>query len=147
MSPMSVFPKWLVDALDSLVAGDVDGWMSMYAPDAVHEFPFAPKDGVRRLDGREAIAAYVSQVVNKGRLRFGTFSNICVRETGDEIIVEADGNHQRICDDTPVVLSYVWFITRRDGRVTHFRDYVNPMQLSNALDVSGHSASKPGTTP
>jgi hypothetical protein len=77
--------------------------MSIYGPDAVHEFPWASEDRVRRLEGREAIAAYMS---------------------------EADGHHQRIAGDTPVDLSYIWFITVRESRVTHFRDYMNPLQLS-----------------
>ncbi len=38
--------------------------------------------------------------------------------------------HRRIPDDTPRDLRYVWFITLRDGQVMHFRDYMNPLQLS-----------------
>lgn len=130
MSPTSALPTWLTDAIDSLTTGDLDGWMSIYTPDAVHEFPFAPADRVRRLEGREAIAAYMSEIVNGGRLRFGSFTNIRARAAGDEIIVEADGHHHRIADDAPVQLSYVWFITLHDGQVTHLRDYMGPLQLS-----------------
>ncbi len=102
--------------------------MEIYAPDAVHEFPFAPEGAIRRLDGQNTIAAYMSQLL--GRIRFGSLSNVRVREAGDELIIEATGHHRRIPDDTPMDLSYVWFITRRDGPVTHVRDYMNPLQLS-----------------
>jgi ketosteroid isomerase-like protein len=30
----------------------------------------------------------------------------------------------------PRDLSYIWFIARRDGRVTLFQDYTNPLQTS-----------------
>ena len=124
------FPNWLAQALDALKSGNVDGWMNIYAPNAVHEFPFAAEGGIGRLEGRDEIRAYMSGVVSAGRLRFGPFSDVRVRDAGDETIVEANGHHQRISDDAPLVLSYVWFITRRDGLVTHFRDYMNPLQLA-----------------
>lgn len=132
MSPTAVLPGWLAEAFESLVAGDVDVWASIYAPDAVHEVPFAPEARERRIEGREAIAARLGEVFDsgKGRLRFGTFDNVHVREIGDEVIIEGDGHHRRTVDDTPVEIRCVWFITRRDGQVTHFRDYMNPLTLS-----------------
>lgn len=69
MSPKSALPEWFAKAHSCLMAGDIDGFMSMYAPDAVHEFPWAPENQVRRLEGREAIAAYMSQL--PGRIEFG----------------------------------------------------------------------------
>lgn len=128
MSSTSALPEWLARASDSLAAGDVDGWMEIYAPDAIHEFPFAPEGAIRRLEGRDAIAAYMRQL--PARIRFGSFSEVRVREAGNEVIVEATGHHRRVADDTPMDLSYVWFITRDDDRVSHIRDYMNPLQLS-----------------
>jgi hypothetical protein len=127
MSPASTLPAWFANARDSLAAGDVDGWMSMYAPDAVHEFPWAPDGRVRRLEGREAIREYMSQM--PGRIEFGPLTGIQVREAGDETIVQATGHHRRP-DGTPRDLGYIWFITRRDGGVTLFQDYTNPLQAS-----------------
>lgn len=85
----------------------------------------------RRTEGRDAIAARLRAVfdADTGRLRFGSFDNARVREAGDEVIIEGDGHH-RTADGTPVEISCVWFITRRDGQVTHFRDYMNPVPLT-----------------
>jgi ketosteroid isomerase-like protein len=129
MSPTSTLPEWFARAIEALQAGDTDGYMEIYAPDAVHEFPFAPEGAIRRLAGRDAIAAYMRRLPEL--MRFGSLSDVRVRETGDEFIIEAMGHHRRIPDDTPRDLSYVWFITRRDGQVVHFRDYMNPLQLSS----------------
>ena len=119
---------WFARAIEALQAGNIDGWMEIYAPDAVHEFPFAPEGAPRRLEGRDTIAAYMGQLPKL--IRFGSLSDVRVREAGDEVIIEATGHHRRVSDDTPRELSYVWFITLRDGKVTHFRDYMNPLQLS-----------------
>ncbi len=128
MSPTSTLPHWFARAVEALQAGDVDDWMEIYAPDAVHAFPFAPEGAIPRLVGRDAIAAYMRQLPE--RIRFGSLNDVRVREAGDELIIEATGRHRRIPDDTPMDLSYVWFITLRDGKVAHFRDYMNPLQLS-----------------
>jgi ketosteroid isomerase-like protein len=120
----STLPGWLSDALGAFAAGDTDGFMKIYAPEAVHEFPFAAEGQARRLEGRDEIAAYMRQL--PGRIRFGSFENIRVREIGDEVIMEADGHHQRL-DGTPFNVRYVSFITLRDGLVSYYRDYMGPL--------------------
>ena len=122
MSPTSTLPEWFARAISSLQAGNVDGWMDIYTPDAVHEFPFAVEGAVRQLTGRDAIAAYMRRLPEI--IRFGSLSDVRVREAGDELIIEATGHHRRVADDTPRDLGYVWFITLRDGQVAHFRDYM-----------------------
>lgn len=109
------------------MAGDIDGWMSIYAPDAIHEFPWAPEGQVRRLEDREAIAGYVSQL--PARIVFGPLDHIQVREVNDETIVQTIGR-QRRPDGMPRDISYIWFITRRHGKVTRLQDYMNPVTLS-----------------
>ncbi len=128
MSPTSSLPEWFALAIQALQKGDINGWMEIYASDAVHEFPFSPAGGVDRLEGRETIATYMSQLPS--RIRFGPLTDVLVREAGDELIIEAVGHHQRVSDSAPRDIRYVWFITRRDGKVTHIRDYMNPLQLT-----------------
>lgn len=128
MSPVSTLPDWLAEALGCLASGDIEGWMSIYAPDAVHEFPWAPEGRVRRLEGRAAIEAYMSQL--PGRLEFGPLDDIQVREVGDETIFQFTGHHRNL-DGTPRDLGYIGFITRKDGKVTRWLDYMNPLQLSS----------------
>lgn len=132
MSPTSPLPGWLSDAIEALAAGDVEGYTRMYAPDAVHELPFSRDGFMHRIEGRDAITAYMSRL--PGRIRFGGLEQIRVREAGNELIVEADGHHQRVAQDAPASapipfdVRYVWFITvREDGLVAHFRDYTIPL--------------------
>ena len=53
MTLSSSLPAWFTQAIKSLQTGDIDGWMEIYAPDAIHEFPFAPAGSVRILEGRD----------------------------------------------------------------------------------------------
>jgi ketosteroid isomerase-like protein len=129
MAPGSTLPGWLAAALDSLAAGDLDGWLDMFAPDGIHEFPWAPEGRVRRLDGHEEMRAYLSQL--HGRIEFGGFSDVHVHEVGEDTIIQATGHHTRP-DGTPRRLDYIWFITRRDGKVKRLQDYMNPAQVSTS---------------
>ena len=131
MSPTYALPDWFEQAIEALQAGNIDRWMEIYARDAVHEFPFTPEGAPRELVGRDAIATYMSQMPS--RIRFGALSDVQSRQTGDELIIEATGHHRRIADDVERELSYVWFITMRDGKVMRIRDYMNPLQLSNLM--------------
>jgi uncharacterized protein len=121
----SAAPEWLTRALASLRAGDVDGFVQMYDDDAVHEFPFAPEGRPTRLEGKTAIAEYMKNLPAMGR--FDSFE-MRVREAGDEVIVEADGHGKRAGGE-PFHLQYVWFITHQNGRVSRFRDYMNPLRF------------------
>jgi uncharacterized protein len=118
----NVVPDWFAGGLAALRSGDVDGWMKLYADDAVHEFPFADAGRPSRLEGKAAIAAYMQEVPK--RVRIDAFEAVRVRETGNELIVEAVGNGTRP-DGTPFHVQYVWFITHDNGRITRFRDYMN----------------------
>ena len=127
--PLTTLPGWLSEGIRALQEGNIDGWMELYAPEAVHEFPFAPEGSVRTLEGRDAIASYMRQI--PGFIRFGSLSDVLVREVDNEVIVEATGHHHRVADGASRELRYVWFITRSSGEVIHFRDYMNPLQLAN----------------
>ncbi len=91
--------------------------MEIYAHNAIHEFPFALEAAPHHLEGRDAIAAYLRPL--PGIIRFGALSEVRLREAGDELIIEATGNHRRVADDTSFHLSYVWLVTLHDGKVTH----------------------------
>ncbi|XVU27834.1 nuclear transport factor 2 family protein [Actinoplanes sp. CA-054009] len=124
MTDEPVFPDWLAEAAIGLASGDIEAWMGMYADDAVHEFPFAAAGGVRRLDGKEAIRAYMSAM--EGSVQFGSLDDITVREVDDEVIIEAEGHHFDATTGDPFDLRYLWIITHHDGVVSRLRDYMGP---------------------
>jgi ketosteroid isomerase-like protein len=104
--------------------------VQMYDDDAVHEFPFAPEGRPERLNGKAAIAEYMKNL--PALVRFDSFDDVRVREAGDELIVEANGHGRRVGSGAPFHMQYVWFITHKNGRVSRFRDYMNPLRLRPA---------------
>jgi uncharacterized protein len=119
---------WLSDALDALVAGDTAAWTELYSDDAVHEFPYAPEPFPGRLEGKAAIGEYMRHLPDM--VKFTSFDDVRVHEADeDQLIVEVQSRGHLVADDAPFHMSYVWFITFRDGLVTNFRDYMNPLEL------------------
>ncbi|NIY69382.1 nuclear transport factor 2 family protein [Streptomyces malaysiensis] len=124
MDDEAEFPVWLAEAAIGLADGDVDTWLRMYADDAVHEFPFAAAGDVRRLEGTSQIRAYMAAM--DGSVQFGTLDDITVRELGEEVMIEAEGHHFDATTGDPFDIRYLWIIARRDGLVTHLKDYMGP---------------------
>jgi uncharacterized protein len=127
MTSRTTLPSWFADAVTALQAGDVDGWMAIYAADAIHEFPFAPPGAPKRLEGRDAIANYMREIFSA--IRFGPLTDVHVLECGEETVIEATGHPKRLSDGTTGTLGFIWVISRREGLVTLYRDYMNPLQL------------------
>ncbi|CAL9639879.1 putative protein YesE [Streptomyces sp. enrichment culture] len=117
-------PSWLSAAAAGLAAGDIDAWLDAFTDDGVHEFPFAEQGAPERLEGKEAMRAYMSELPKY--IRFGSFHDVTVRETSDGVVIEADGHHWDAVTGDPYAMRYVWVITRRDGRVAVLRDYMGP---------------------
>lgn len=114
-------PDWLTATLDALCAGDVEAMLADYADDAVHEVPLARPGRPSRLEGKPAIAEYLRQLPTV--LKIDAFEDVVAREAGDEFIVEAKSHGTRPATGEPFRMQYIWFITRRDGRIARFRDY------------------------
>jgi ketosteroid isomerase-like protein len=93
----SALPPWFSGAVDSLWAGDLDGFTSIFAPDALYEIPFTPTGPVR-LTGREGIDTFMRGLLDAGQLRYGSLTEVRAYETGDDLIVEAVARHHRSAD-------------------------------------------------
>jgi ketosteroid isomerase-like protein len=115
-------PEWLATGLAALRAGDVASYLELYADDAVHEFPFADASRPAKLEGKPAIAAYMTELPK--RVRIDELDLVSFREVGDELIIEAIGKGIR-ADDSPFHVQYVWFISHANRRITRFRDYMH----------------------
>ncbi|GAA2874708.1 hypothetical protein GCM10010472_35110 [Pseudonocardia halophobica] len=60
-----------------------------------------------------------------GALADGDLNGWLAMFAPDDAVVRATGHHRRL-DGAPVTLDYIWFITRRNGKVTHLQDHANP---------------------
>lgn len=115
----------------ALEAMDVERFLAVWAEDGVQVMPFSPPGFPQRLEGREAIRnQYRSLPENYRSMRFPREivamedpDRFLVRYTG-EIELKSGGRY----DNT-----YVGLMTLRDGRVTEFVEYFNPLVLQQAF--------------
>lgn len=106
----------------------------LYAPDAVHEWPF-PIPGVpQRLSGQDEIRGFFSRAAGSTRFDFHEFRDVVVHETADpEVIIAEYDIHGELTDTgRPFVFSYVLVLRVRDGRIVSLRDYLNPLAMAEA---------------
>ncbi|WP_042885575.1 nuclear transport factor 2 family protein [Cupriavidus necator] len=120
--------QWLVD--------DHQQWQELIADDIVWDLPYAPSLGhPLQLDGRDAVLRHVNWF--GGAVKDFRFFDTVVIATDDsqhavarvraEGLIAATGRTYR--------QEYVVFLTARDGRIAHLREYFDPVQAALALDA------------
>ncbi|MDO0926391.1 nuclear transport factor 2 family protein [Streptomyces sp. TG1A-8] len=133
-SPEELFRHGLRLLLDK----DIPAWVALWAEDGVMEFPFAPEGWPRRLEGRAAVAAYMRGYPDHIDLR--DFPDLRVHRTDDPgtIVVEMRGVGRLVRTGGPFDMTYVAVVTFRDGLITAYRDYWNPLAVQEpGLDFTG----------
>ncbi|MFH8489387.1 nuclear transport factor 2 family protein [Streptomyces longisporoflavus] len=121
-------------SLDLLLAKDIDGWVGLWAPDGVFEFPFALPGAPHRLVGRDAVRGYMADYPDHIDLR--SFEDVTVHRTDDPatIVVELRGTGRAVATGRPYDMPYVQVVTVHDGQITRFRDYWNGALAADAFD-------------
>ncbi|MFD9759651.1 nuclear transport factor 2 family protein [[Kitasatospora] papulosa] len=125
-------------SLRLLLDKDISAWVGLWAGDGLMEFPFAPDGWPRRLEGREAVAAYMRRYPDQIDLH--GFPELRIHETTDAetIVVEMRGVGRLVETDAPFDMTYIAVVTVRDGRFTSYRDYWNPLAaLESGADLTG----------
>ncbi|MGW0461558.1 nuclear transport factor 2 family protein [Streptomyces tendae] len=125
MSPSDLLRHGLRLLLDK----DIDGWVGLWADDGVMEFPFAPEGRPRRLEGREAVAAYMRHYPD--HIDLHDLPDLRIHETTDArtVVVEMRGVGRLVRTGAPFDMTYIAVVTVEDGRFTSYRDYWNPLAL------------------
>ncbi|WP_333736268.1 nuclear transport factor 2 family protein [Streptomyces sp. IBSBF 2806] len=124
-SPVDLYRHSLRLLLDK----NIPGWVGLWADDGVMEFPFAPDGWPARLEGREAIAAYMRDYPDHIDLQ--DFPELRIHETTDPeiIVVEMRGVGRLVETGSAFDMTYVAVVTIRDGRIASYRDYWNPLAV------------------
>ncbi|GAA0222606.1 nuclear transport factor 2 family protein [Cryptosporangium japonicum] len=129
---MSDSPSAVVrQALDHLLAHDMASFVALYADDAVMEFPFAPPGRPTRLEGRSAVESYLdgyTDLVNIQRIH-----DVELHQTTDPDVVigEFAASGLFVATGEPYTARYIAVLTISGGRIRHYRDYWNPLLLSD----------------
>ena len=131
--------------IEAINAWDFDTKQTLLAPDVVFEMPFAPDGFQRRFEGADEYLAFARQAMdivgaeNLHDVHVETFASdpgeaICFYK-GD-MTIQASG--------APYKNQYVSRFTVREGKITRFAEYYDPIPLIVAL---GGSVSLEPTAP
>lgn len=127
----------LTEHLRLTAAGRTDEWVLLYAPDAVLEFPYAPDGVPRRVEGREALHAYMSHFPETFDVEF---TDPVFHETVDPSLVIAEFGSTGTARQTgkPYEQTCISVVrTDDDGLITRYLDYWNPLVAIEALTPDG----------
>ncbi|SEC16463.1 hypothetical protein SAMN04490357_1344 [Streptomyces misionensis] len=133
-SPAELYRHGLRLLLDKAIPA----WVGLWAEDGLMEFPFAPEGWPRRLAGKDAVAAYMRHYPDHIDLR--DFTDLRIHETTDPetIVAEMRGVGRLVETGAPYDMTYIAVVTVRDGRITNYRDYWNPLAvLEPGVDFAG----------
>ncbi|AGP61363.1 nuclear transport factor 2 family protein [Streptomyces rapamycinicus] len=133
-SPAELYRHGLRLLLDK----NIDGRVGLWAEDGVMEFPFAPQGWPTRLDGKEAIAAYMRHYPD--HVDVHDFPDLRIHQTTDPetTVVEMRGVGRLVETDRPFDMTYIAVVTVKDGRIASYRDYWNPLAvLEPGTDFTG----------
>ena len=120
-------------SLDKFFAKDMLGWSQLCADDVVAEFPFAPEGSPRRLEGREALYAYLRDYPSAIDVR--SIPHLRVYPTDDPNIVVAEWgvSGEVLANGNAYEMSYATFVTFRDGLIVNYREYWDPLAFTQAM--------------
>jgi ketosteroid isomerase-like protein len=124
-SPVDLYRHSLRLLLDK----NIPAWVDLWAEDGLMEFPFAPGGWPQRLEGREAIADYMRHYPD--HIDLHDFPDLRIHQTTDPqtIVVEMRGVGRLVETGAPFDMTYIAVVTVRDGRITSYRDYWNPLAV------------------
>jgi ketosteroid isomerase-like protein len=114
-------------------AGRVDEWVTLFAPDAVLEFPFAPVGVPRRVTGRDELLVHMSHFPETFDVEF---VDLEFHKTVDPslVIVEFRSTGTALPTGKPYEQTCISVVrTDDDALITHYLDYWNPLVAIEAL--------------
>src|SRR5262245_10349480 len=126
MEPREILARHLGQA-----APDPDPDTSFYSDDIVAEFPYAPDDHTRRLEGAEAVVAFMRRMpsfaegFSLGEPTIHPIDGGFVAEYHGEATFKSTGKRYK--------QDYVSLFTVREGKIAGIREYYNPLRVLQAM--------------
>ncbi|MEU3712023.1 nuclear transport factor 2 family protein [Streptomyces catenulae] len=127
-------------SLRLLLDKNIPAWVALWAEDGLMEFPFAPDGWPRRLEGKEAIAAYMRHYPD--HIDLYDFPDLRIHQTDDPqtLVAEMRGVGRLRESGTPFDMTYIAIVTVQEGHITSYRDYWNPLAVQEpGADFTGSS--------
>lgn len=118
-----------------------EAYASLLTEDAVHEYPYAPAPFANRVEGRDAVTAYMVNVTKRATNWNFTDFTFWATADPDRVFVEFEGGAFVTATGKTYHQVYIGRITLRGEQIAHYREYWNPTWILDAF-VTGSSAEK-----
>ncbi|MGW0792400.1 nuclear transport factor 2 family protein [Streptomyces sp. NPDC002911] len=118
--------------LELLLTKDMDAVADLWAEHGTAEFPFAASSSPQRLAGREEVRDYLAGYPELMDVRAIPAVTVHHTERPHTIVVEFTLHGRTVRTGESCRLDYATVITVRDGLITHYRDYWNPLAAASA---------------
>ncbi|QQM29612.1 nuclear transport factor 2 family protein [Martelella lutilitoris] len=126
----------LRQALGDALALDASTLLDMCAEDVVFEFPYHPPGFTERLEGRAALEIYLPIVSKLISIESVTLHEAFISARGDMAAIEFSCKGHSPKTGARYDQDYVSIIGLRDGRITRYRDYWNPLVVLSAIEIA-----------
>jgi len=114
-------------SVETFVSKDIKGWVALADENIVTEFPFAPEGAPRRLEGRDALYEYIKNYPSVIDIRSMPTWKAYATDDPDTAIVEWSVSGEVLPNGNSYEMKYATFVTFRDGLMTNYREYWDPM--------------------
>jgi ketosteroid isomerase-like protein len=132
--PVQVLERWRQAAIDR----SVEDMKSLYAIDAVHEFPFTRPGVESRMEGRDKIVGFMAAFWSRGLLTYEQYRTLAIHQTTDPHTIVVEQEVEGTSSTTgSFVLPNLLVLTARSGEISHIRDYVNVLAAAEAIGEHG----------
>ncbi|WP_216900488.1 nuclear transport factor 2 family protein [Nocardia alni] len=137
----SISPTQLLEQRNQYLAtGDTEGFIGLFAPDAVIELPFAGPGMPDRIEGSAAIGEYARHVNDSG-VKLDAVENVEVYESTDpEVVVVETRATGTLPTGQPLSRTSIQIFRVRDGKILLFRDFFDPRGL-DIMDLAAGDGS------
>ena len=138
------FAAMLRDALGDLLAPDAKTFVEMFDERGVMEFPFAPPDGVNRLEGRAALVDYLRGLGSMVAIERITAPVVHQTPGSPTVILEFGSVARSVATGKTYRQSYISVIRIAAQRIVHYRDYWNPLVVQHLMQDDAVARSEAG---
>ncbi|MCX4974140.1 nuclear transport factor 2 family protein [Streptomyces sp. NBC_00620] len=118
-------------SLRLLLDKDIPAWVDLWHEDGILEFPFSPEGWPKRLEGKAAIAEYMRDYPDHIDLHEFPYVEIHQTIAPETIVVEMRGVGRVVDTGNPFDMTYIAVVTIRNGLITSYRDYWNPLAVQD----------------